>query len=181
MRPVKIFLLSSALAVSLYSIPNSIAATQGILDPTSNGSFEVTLTIPDRVQITGLQDINFGTFVSGDFNNDFPICVYSNTPTAQYGVTATGDGAASAFTLTNGTDTIPYRVFWNETAGTTVGELQLTATTKLGNRAGANQQSYTCSTGGDSANLHVSILDANMRSITNGTYTGTLTLLIDPA
>lgn len=161
--------------------PNSIAATQGTLNPTSSGSFQVSLTIPDRVQVSGLQDINFGTFVSGDFDTNYPLCVYSNTPTARYGITITGDGAGGAYTLTNGTDTIPYQVFWNETAGTTVGELVLTAGTKLGNRSNANQVSYTCATGGDSANLRVWIQDANMRGITNGTYTGTMTIFVDPA
>lgn len=181
MKLSKIGIITAFLTTSLYIAPNTIAATQGTLDPTSNGSFEVTLTIPDRVQISGLEDIDFGTFVSGDFNYDYPVCVYSNTPTARYGVTITGDGTGGAYTLTNGTDTIPYNVYWNETAGTTTGEMLLTAGTKLGNRSGANQQSYTCASGGDSANIHVWIQDANMRDVTNGTYTGTMTVFIDPA
>ena len=181
MNIAKMTLLATTLMVGYTSIPNSIAATQGSLNPTSSGSFEVSLTIPERVQVTGLEDIDFGTFVSGDFNYDYPICVYSNTPTARYGVTVTGDGAGGAYTLTNGTDTIPYVVYWNETAGTTAGEMVLTAGTKLGNRSNANQQSYTCATGGDSANIHIWIQDADMRGVTNGTYTGTMTVLVDPA
>ena len=181
MKNLKLFTTSFILAASAYAVPNSIAATQGSLNPTSSGSFEVTLTIPDRVQVSGLEDINFGTFTSGDFDYDYPLCVYSNTPTARYGVTVTGDGSGGAYTLTNGTDTIPYTLYWNETAGTTVGEMVLSAGVKLGNRSNANQQSYTCSTGGDSANFHIWIQEANMQGITNGTYTGTITVLVDPA
>tara|TARA_R110000868_G_scaffold189695_2_gene433052 strand:+ start:100266 stop:100817 length:552 start_codon:yes stop_codon:yes gene_type:complete len=174
-------LLTAIIASGIYAIPSSIAATQGLLNPTSTGSFDVSVTIPDRVRITGMQDISFGTYVSGDFDDDYPVCVYSNTPTAQYGVTASGDGASSAFTITNGTDAIAYRVRWNSVAGTTVGESALTANVKLDNIPNANQQSSTCATGGNSANLHVQIQDTAMAGMSNGTYSGTLTITIEPS
>lgn len=178
----KKIILTTFIATSLYAIPSSIAATQGTLDPTSTGTFDVTVTIPDRVRITGMQDIAFGTFThAGDFNDDYPTCVYTNTLSAQYGVTASGDGTGSAFTLTNGTDTVPYRVFWNNAEGTTVGEGEILTTVKRDNVTNSNQVSSDCTTGGNTSNLHVSIAEANMIGVTNGTYSGTLTITIDPS
>lgn len=178
---IRKIMLTAFIASSLYSIPSSIAANQGTLDPTSSGDFEVSVVIPDRVRITGMQDIAFGKYLIGDFNEDFPVCVYTNTASAQYGVTASGDGTSSALTLTNATDIINYHVYWNDVAGSTTGEIELLATVLNDNIENPNQESSTCVTGGNSANLHVRILNADMRNISNGTYSGTLTITIDPS
>ena len=154
------------------------AVVQGTLNPTSTGSFDVTVTIPNEVRITGLADVDFGTYpATGNLDSNYDLCIYSNMPGATYDITASGDGAGSAFTIAYLANTIPYVVNWNDTTGT-VGKSQLTATVSVP-QTGANQQTTDCSVGGDSANLEIEINGADISGKPNGTYTGTLTLLIE--
>lgn len=157
------------------------SVSQGTLDPTSVGSFNITVTIPERVQISGLEDFAFGQYPgNGNVEDDDDICVYSNSPTAGYRVTATGSGTSNAFTLTDGdSNTIPYTPFWNDEIGTT-DAIQLFPNAITQTQTGANNQSYTCVTGGDSANVRVFINSADISGKPNGNYTGTLTLDIQP-
>lgn len=176
---MKLNSLLTFIAFSLYAAPATLAETQGDLDPTSIGTFDVTFTLPDLVKITGMQDINFGQHNSGDFNYDHSLCIYSNTPTATYSITAAGTGAGSSFRLSNGTDNINYNVYWNDIGGSTAGEVAVTAGLKLTNQSGADQTDESCAVTGNNANLHIEVLDANMSNITNGIYTGTLTILLE--
>jgi hypothetical protein len=115
---------------------------------------------------------------SGDEEDDEDVCIYTNKAAATYYVTASGSGAASAFTLASGGNTLAYSVYFNDVTGT-VGEAQLTATTKSAQQTGANTSSQTCS-GGNNANFHVVIAEAALLAAPSGAYTGTLTLLIEP-
>ena len=76
------------------------AATQGSLGATSSGSIAISLSVAGRVQISGLSDVAF-VAVSPDAAalSAQNVCVWSNTSTKGYTVTATGDGTANAFTL----------------------------------------------------------------------------------
>src|SRR5689334_1477427 len=79
------------------------AATQGTLGSTSTGSITINASVPNRIQLTGLSDVSFTNqdpAVAGA--NAQNLCVWSNSATRGYYVTATGSGAASAFTLANG-------------------------------------------------------------------------------
>ncbi len=180
-RPFRIGLALLAATSALVAVPVA-ASTQGSVGATSTGSVAITVSVPNRVQITGLTDI--------DFSNHDPLtqatasqsnCVWSNTATKGYTITATGSGTAGAFTLASAALTpVNYTVLWNQTAAQTTGTALTAATASTGfvstaTRPGCTQAPST------SSSLTVQIAPGemqNMASLTN--YTGTLTLLVNP-
>lgn len=158
----------------------ALAATQGSAGSTSQGSVVISATVPGRVQITGLTDVVFGTIdptvAASSAEN---VCVWSNTSGKGYTVTATGNGTANAFTLTDGTNTLPYSVQWANTSGQTSGSA-LTTGTALGGLT-STAVNPTCSAGPPTtASLIVGMTAANLQAAVASSYTGTLTLVVAP-
>jgi hypothetical protein len=108
------------------------------------------------------------------------VCVYSNTSTKGYNVTATGSGSASAFTLSNGAATVPYSVEWAGSSGQSSGTGLTSGTALTGLSSTATNP--TCSAGPTStASLVVKITSTNLQGMQAATtYTGTLTLVVAP-
>jgi hypothetical protein len=157
------------------------AATQGSLGLNSTGSVSISASIPNRIQLTGLADVAFtNQDPSVAAANAQSVCVWSNTNTKGYYVTASGSGAASAFTLANGALTVPYSVEWAGTSGQTSGSALVAATALHGLTSTATNP--TCSSGpGSSASLIVRISSTNLQAMQAATsYTGTLTLVVAP-
>lgn len=157
------------------------APTQGTLGATSTGSISITASVPGRVRISGLSDVvltNSNPLVTASQAQD--VCVWSNTAGRKYQVTASGSGAAGAFTLSDGTTTYPYAVAWNAAAGQSSGTA-LAANTALTSLASAATNS-DCSAGvSKSATLFVSLTPATLQTMTAGLdATGTLTLVVAP-
>ncbi|MFD1952072.1 hypothetical protein ACFSGX_14960 [Sphingomonas arantia] len=157
------------------------AATQGSLGATSTGSIQISVSVPSRVQITGLSDITLAnvepnTPAISSQNN----CVWSNTATKGYTITATGSGASGAFTLASGVlPPVAYDVQWNQASGQTAGTTLTPGTVSTGYVSTALIPG--CATG-SSSSMTVTIATAQLQtmpSLTN--YTGTLTLLVNPA
>ena len=92
--------LSAAVMVAAIASTAAQAATPGTLGATSTGTVVITASVPARARISGLSDVGF---VLQDPNtaasNAQNVCVWSNTSTKGYTVTATGSGATNAFTL----------------------------------------------------------------------------------
>lgn len=159
----------------------AFGATQGSLGATSTGSVVINASVPNRVQISGLSDVSFlNQDPALPALNAQNVCVWSNTSTRGYNVTATGSGAASAFTLANGAATVPYSVEWAGSSGQSSGTVLTKATALTGLTSTAT--SVTCSSGpGSSASLVVKITAANLQTMqAAATYTGTLTLVVAP-
>jgi hypothetical protein len=180
-RARKRLLVLGALAASLSMSNAASAASQGTLGATSTGTVTITASVPSRARITGLSDVSFlnqdpDTAASNAQN----VCIWSNTATKGYTVTATGSGAASAFTLTNGSGTVPYAVQWSGTSGQTSGTALTTGTASAGLTTTAVNQ--TCSAApATTASLIVNISTANLGTMSAGaSYTGTLTLVVTP-
>jgi hypothetical protein len=147
------------------------------------GSVPISLTIPSLAQIGGLTDVTFANVsAQSDAVSTQSVCTYSNSLTRSYTVTASGNGAGSAFTLAaSGGATVRYSVGWADSAGSA-------ATTNL--TAGTPSAAFgnatilpTCAIGGAaSSTLKITISAGDLQGMTGGaTYTGTLTLLITPA
>ena len=174
--------ISSAAVViaALASVP-AMAATQGTLGATSTGTVAISASVPNRARITGLSDV---AFTNQDPNtvasNAQNVCVWSNTATKGYTVTATGSGTSSAFTLANGLLTVPYSVAWNASSGATTGSALATGTASAGLVSTATQQ--VCSSGpATTSSLIVGITTADLGGMQAETsYTGTLTLVVTP-
>lgn len=161
-------------------IPTLARAADGTLGTTSTGTSTVSVTVPNLVLITDVGNLALGTWSgSGDEEGDDDVCIYTNKAAATYFVTASGSGAASAFTLASGGNTLAYEVYFNDQSGTT-GETQLTTTVKSGAQTGADTTDQDCNGGGLNANFHVVIPEANLLAAPSGAYSGTLTLLIEP-
>lgn len=173
----------SALACLLAAVAAGAApaATQGALGTNSTGSISIGASVPNRVQLSGLSDIAFtNQDPAADASNAQNVCVWSNTSTRGYNVTASGSGAGSAFTLANAALTVPYTVEWTGSSGQTSGTLLAPGTALAGLVSGASNA--TCSAGADeSASLIVKISSASLQGMqAAANYTGTLTLVVAP-
>jgi hypothetical protein len=177
-RPV----LAAAAALCIVIAPGAaIAATQGSLGATSSGSVSISASVPNRARLTGLTDVAFTSVDPATAASDAQdVCVWSNTATKAYTITASGSGTGSAFTLANGALTVPYSVQWNASSGQTTGTA-LTAGTASASLVSA-ATSQNCASGvASSASLVVGIAATDLQTM-EGTvsYAGTLTLLVTP-
>lgn len=168
-------------AVAALAMPGAaFAATQGTAGSTSTGSISISATVPGRVQLSGLSDVAFGTVdptVAAAQAED--VCVWSNTSGRGYTVTATGSGTSNAFTLSDGTNTIPYSVEWAGSSGQSSGTA-LVSGTGLGGLS-STATNPTCSAGPiASASLIVRMSAASLQAAVASSYLGTLTLVVAP-
>jgi hypothetical protein len=158
------------------------ASTQGSFGATSTGSLTINASVPGRVRISGLNDVAFSNVdPSVNATDAQNVCVWSNTSTRGYSITATGSGAAGAFTLVSGAlPVVPYTVQWAGSSGQTSGTGLSAATALTGQTSTATNSD--CSAGPSaSASLVVAIGSANLQAMTAGvTYNGTLTLVVAP-
>ena len=157
------------------------ASTQGSLGATSTGSVSISASVPSRVRISGLSDVAFSNVdPSVAAANAQNVCVWSNTSTKGYQLTATGSGASNAFTLANASLTVPYTVEWSGSSGQSSGTA-LTSGSALTGLTSAATNANCASGPASSASLIVRIGAASLQSMDASTsYTGTLTLLVAP-
>jgi hypothetical protein len=177
----RFFSLPAACIAALMANGTALAATQGSLGTTSTGSISIGASVPNRVQISGLADVSFANQdPATPAANAQNVCVWSNTSTRGYNVTATGSGAGSAFTLAGGASTVPYAVEWAGSSGQSSGTALTSGAALTGLTSTAT--SATCASGpGSSASLIVRISTANLQTMEAATaYTGTLTLVVAP-
>lgn len=133
----------------------------------------------NKVRITNLTDVAFGTVASlnTDAVSSQSLCLYADTNSNGYNITATGTGPGGTFALSSGLSSLSYDVLWSSSPGQSSGT-QLTPQVPLtGQVSTARQQ--TCNNGpATSASLVVVLRSAALSSATAGTYSGTLTLLV---
>jgi len=157
----------------------AVAATQGSIGATSTGTVAITATVPNRALITSLSDV---TFTNADpsvaaTSSQGP-CVWSNTSTRNYTITASGSGTAGAFTVASGSSVIPYSVGWANSANA-ASPTALTAGT-ASSALTSNATNISCSGSGNST-LKVTIGASDLQDmIATQSYTGTLTLVVTP-
>jgi hypothetical protein len=181
-KSTAIFRRAAAAATAAALLAGSAGAvTQGTLGATSTGTVSISASVANRAQITGLTDVTFnavdpGTAQSVPQSN----CVWSNTSTKAYSITATGSGTSGAFTLANGANSVPYSVQWSQSTGQTTGSALAAGTALPGQISTAANP--TCSTSPTTtSSLIVGITAANLQTMVAGaSYTGTLTLLVTP-
>lgn len=172
MKALNKTLLVAALTLSGTSL-SALAATQGTLGADSTGTSEVMIIKDNVVLLSGVADLDLGQYNSTatDLSASDDVCVFNSTAT--YSVTVAGNG--SAFELSNGTETIPYSVLWTTSAAPAAA---LTHQTALGGNLG-DRTSLNCN-GGTNANFEVQVSAVDFNAAVPGTYTDTLTLMIEP-
>ena len=167
---IKVVLLSLGM-----SFGTAYAANQGTLGATSTGDLNINATVPDLILISALSDINLGTFTgTADLTGAATPCVYRNGA-GTYQITISGDGAASAFTLTDGSNTVPYSVTYNDGGGATA----VATTVVLTTQNNADTTSTTCG-GGSNATVDVTVATADLAAMPASAYAGTMTLVVAP-
>jgi hypothetical protein len=140
------------------------------------------------VRITKLANVTLTPVdITVDAVSSTSICVFRNANSGGvpggYTVTASGSGAASAFTLASaGTPApLPYSVLWNDTPGQTSGTSLTAAVTNAGHITSQTASSNCGSAPLTSASLIVQVLASDLQAVRGGhTYTGTLQIVIAP-
>ncbi|MFK7994153.1 MAG: hypothetical protein AB8B87_08440 [Granulosicoccus sp.] len=161
-------------ALSVVASAAAHAATQGTIGATSTGTSDVLLVKQNAVMITDVADLDLGTLnnTAVDLVASDDVCVFNST--SSYEVTVTS--ANAAFALSDGaTGTIPYAVTWASNGGAAAA---VAYNTGIGGLLG-DQASTSCG-GGTNATFAVSVLAADFNSADPGTYSDTLTLMIEP-
>jgi len=181
MKTARLGRLSAGCLMGILAHGTALAASQGTLGTTSTGSISIGASVPNRVQISNLADVSFtNQDPSVAASNAQNVCVWSNSSTKGYNITATGSGAANAFTLSNGAATVPYSVEWAGSSGQSSGTALSSGSALTGLTSTATNP--TCSAGpSSSASMVVKITSASLQGMQAATsYTGTLTLVVAP-
>jgi hypothetical protein len=135
----------------------------------------------NKVRITTLSDVAFGTIanLSVDAVRGQSVCLFADTNTNGYNITATGTGSGGAFQLSSGAQSMSYEVQWSSSPGQSSGTQLAPNVPLTGQVSSATHQ--TCSAGpASSASLVILLRSASLSSATAGTYNGTLTLVVGP-
>lgn len=133
----------------------------------------------ERIRVTGLRDADFGlvsTFGS-DQRRSQNVCVYVTGSRQTYSIVALGDGSGGGFSLANGAAVLPFNVEWTATPGASSGTLLNPSTPLVNQYSSASNQ--TCRSGpAASATLTVILRASDLAEARQGTYSGTLTLIV---
>jgi hypothetical protein len=132
-----------------------------------------------QVLITGLSDLNLGTWNGvSDLQDEDQHCVYGGQA-GRYSIEATGDGPGNSFALRNGPFSLPYEVTYNDGTGWS----EMASGQPLSGQRGAPNlvQWLRCVLGRrDPESVRVRVLAQDLGAAIAGGYSGTLTLLVAP-
>jgi hypothetical protein len=125
------------------------------------------------VRVSSINDFSFGSWSgSGDLTAEDDICVY-NSVDGNYRVTITATGGA--YQMTSSGNLLDFTVRFKKNGGS---YSQLTHGVPS-SFDGANTSSTICS-GGTNATIEVQITSVELLSVRPGSYSGALTILIEP-
>ena len=167
---------TAAVAIVATAAPTR-AATQGNIGATSTGSTTISARSGIFIRITGLDDLDFGTWNgSSNLTRDSFHCVGTNQASRRFNIRAVGSGAGGAFTLSNGSGgTLAYSAAYR--SGTGVNRA-LTANAVQTGHVGVALSA--CRSGSQTMRLRLTISTAQFGAARDGVYTGTLTLTVAP-
>lgn len=135
--------------------------------------------LAQKVRITNISDVDFGLIsdLQADSRRSQNICLYSNSSGGGYSVAASGSGTGSAFTLSNGSNSLAYEVEWSDQSGQSNGTSLVPNSALTGRTSSATHQ--FCNSGpAATASLIIVLRSADLAQAREGSYSGSLTLLI---
>jgi alanine-alpha-ketoisovalerate/valine-pyruvate aminotransferase len=163
-----------AMIASLTAMTGTVmAATDGTIGATSTGTSIINIGKGNAVQITDVDDIDLGTTgnLAATATQSDSVCVFSST--GGYNITLTSSNGSFILNDANTTTDIAYSIDW--TAGGTTTAVYNTAITGLvGDSTSVDCGATT------NATFAVSVTAANFNAADPGSYTDTLTLLVQP-
>jgi len=135
------------------------------------------VSIPELIQITGLDDMNFGLWGGGNVQATEDFCVFRNGY-GDFAIEANGtNDSGGSFQLANGGNTIPYQLevrqtgaFFNVTPGGTLGS----------GTTGFSGESVRDCGGGVNTQARVTVLATDITGNPAGSYGDTVTLRVEP-
>jgi hypothetical protein len=128
------------------------------------------------VQITSMRNFSFGSWSgSGDLHDSDQVCIYRSSGGTNYRITASGSGAGSSFRVANGGANIAYEVRWQPLPAGSL--TSLTAASPTGFSGASN--SINCG-GSTNALLDITITESALSAAASGSYSGTLSILLEP-
>lgn len=176
--------VASAMAVGGLVVGAAQASSDGVVNATtastvgSTGAADIRLIVPSIIQLQVLGDLRTSTALAGDdltydgtsdVAGNVSVCVWAKSnSTGDYSLTATGSGAGSAFTLSDGTNAIPYSV-------STTADGALTSGSAV-SRTTAAHNPGACA--GSAFNIAIDILAADIDASADqaGNYDGVLSM-----
>jgi len=150
----------------------SMAATQGTVGATSQGDLLIQVTVPALIRITGLADIDLGTYNGDglDRTGTSPACVRRNSA-GTYGIVATSANGSFVMNPAGAAaTTVPYTVSWGGTA--------LTYNTNLPAQAADSATLGACAP--VAGKVSVTATGANLDAAEPDVYSDTLILTVTP-
>jgi hypothetical protein len=160
------------------------ASVNGQLGDTSTGSINLSVVKTAAVNISGMKDMLVRRQPgSNDINWIDDICVYSSNGLGAYTLKISGPiGRSGNLVMTNGGAELPYTLKWNDGGYGNLSNdgvsLSPNITSPLFQRASTDNPSCNGPHGGSTARLFVNISRENLASVSEGSYSATLTLLI---
>lgn len=150
----------------------SSALAAGDAVSTDKASATISFTIPNLVRVSGLNDMNLGTFAGDDLQAVDQLCVYRNVSGA-YAVTAVGGNDPALFVLghAEGDAAVPYQVSF--------GGMRLEAGQSTATLGGASTSSASCH-GGSNAEIAVQVSATDIVAAARpGLYADVLTVIVE--
>jgi hypothetical protein len=132
-----------------------------------------------KARITNISDVSFGLIsnLQADSRQSQNICVFSQSTGGAYSISAAGSGSGSSFVLSSGTNSIAYEVEWSPQSGQTSGTSLSPNVALTGQASSATHQS--CNSGPtSSASLIITLRSSELSQASEGSYSGSLTLLV---
>lgn len=166
-------LLSATISTAL------LAATDGDLGATSTGQIDLDLEVTDSVEISALNDLDFGSYGGSDtggINTGDAFCVYVNGGD-DYNITPTSSNGSFVMIGDTDADEIEYSVKF---IGAATGAAAAAATAYNTPSATFQGSVYRNCNSINNASLDVSIAEQEIRDATTDTYQDTLILLVNP-
>jgi spore coat protein U-like protein len=182
---IKGCVLGSAMAFTSGMV---FAATQGPLsnapagNPESQGDILITATVGDLIQVSGLDDILFGTLGAAPYVDTSEFCVYANgtqTYSIQFDSANPNALAHNLIGTAAPNDLIEYDVLYDDDLSPGDGSDEDHGVASATGQV-AHNTSTTCG-GTENASIQVTLLDVGVNSVaaaTPGDYTDTLTITV---
>lgn len=168
------------LPITALAVSAAYSQTQGVLGATSQGEFSVFLQVLDSVRISGLEDIDLGSFGgsdTGDVEGEASFCVYVNGQ-GSYRLTPTSANGKKSFVMAGDGNEIEYTL---KLAGTADGA-SVAAPAVHGSASNdfIGSQFLNCEDTGDNAQVRIEVAEQEIRQAATGNYSDTITLLLNP-
>lgn len=163
---------------------NAVGAADGSVGSTSTGNVSVSASLPTLVNVSSLNDIDFGsiTDLSSDAEaGDVSICVYNNKNSDYHVKISSANNDGGNFRLFNGgSNYMPYDVYWYEGAFFTEKEHALVHNTAK-KMVSAHNNSISCNSGSENnASLKLNLPASSLSGSPEGSYSDTLTIEVSP-